>query len=165
MMCSSKEADSIHRLQVQMGKLENRLWRWQRAVAALCLVGLGLLAGVGFSNADSALTVVEAQEFRVVDSDKKSWAALHLSSEGPILRLSDRQGNSRAGMKVSDKGAFLQFYDSKKHVRIGAVTRDDAAILSLYDNNEKPRVAIAVTAEGPSIQFFDAQGQLTQHLK
>ncbi len=165
MSSTANESDSLQCLQRQLENLETRLRRWQRAVAVLGVVGISLLAGVGFSNLDSGLTIVEAQEFRVVDSEKKSWGALHLSSEGPILRLSDRQGNARTGMKVSDKGAFLQFYDSKKHVRIGAVSRDDAAILSLYDNNEKPRVAIAVTAEGPSIQFFDAQGQLTQQIK
>jgi len=111
----------------------------------------------------TAAKVIEAQEFRLVDSDGEKRGALQFSDVlgEPELSLYDAAGQGRASLELMGGDARLSMRDAAGNDRVGLYTdQDGASILGLWDAAGNPRVSLGCRPDGcPLLNLLDAAGE------
>lgn len=135
--------DRIERLE-----RSSRRWRWLSAGLMLALGG-----AMTMGQQDAKTTVIEAQEFRVVDEEGRKLATLASDpAGGSNLAFFDLRGKPRAalGIHIGDKEGALDGVSS---------------ILSLSGGTDSPGIMIGVEGGYRSIWMHDLQGNRRLSLK
>lgn len=108
--------------------------------------------------------VLTAQEFRLVDKDGKTRAALAVKADGsPGLLLYDGDGKVRAALRVrSDGSAALSLHDPDGSNRAALDTQSNgSASLTLTNKSGKGGVGLAVLPDGKAgISVTDKEGKV-----
>jgi len=143
----------------------------QFRVLMLLTVVSGLVGGAlsdwlfrGLPARAAAPQVIEAQEFRLVDSDGKKQAALQFDKMlgGPELCLYDATGQERAGLSlIGGNHPYLAINDATGQQRVGLTLWEDGGPgLGLWDAMGQLRVALGIQEDGrPGLRLKDATGQ------
>ncbi|MBI3697213.1 MAG: hypothetical protein HY238_20555 [Acidobacteria bacterium] len=128
------------------------------AAAVRLLVGTPVLAQ------EKRAKVIEAEEFRLVESDGKPCGRFHVDKSGrPALFLFDKHGEVRAVLGVMPNGSpHLALSDKDGKVRVAlAVWPDERSGLFVSDKKDTPRATVAVLADGkPSLFTSDQDGKI-----
>jgi hypothetical protein len=85
------------------------------------------------------MSVVEAEQFLLVDSN----------------------GVLQAGLFATPNGPTMQFYDTNKHLRVAIGLAPGAASVQLYDADGRMRATIAAFDSGdPIVQLYDTMASV-----
>jgi hypothetical protein len=137
--------------------------------AAICAGFLGGLAGTRLFEAAPVQAqrrdrIVEAEEFRLVQSDGRAYGRFQVDANGrPSMTLYDAHGEVRAVLGVLANGSpHLALSDRRGQVRAAlAVWSDERVSLLLSDGDGAPRAQVAVPADGsPSVELSDRDGKI-----
>ncbi len=126
-------------LEKKLARAEHRS-RVMLVAVVMTVVGVLLLGASG----DEVQKVLCAQEFRLVDQNGKTLAALEMRENGPGLAILDQSGNDRAVLAVSSDGIpalGLMDKDGKPRVRL-CLDPTGLAALELRDQNGKSNVQV-----------------------
>ena len=134
---------------------DNRLWK---GAAAVALLGLGGLCLAGARPAGRS-RIVEATEFRLIDSTGGARGSITADRTGAQLLLKDSTGKNRARLRVADDGTpRLELLDRMERVRFGvALDKDGAALAHMDDDSAHARVKLSTAADGAArVEVADA---------
>jgi hypothetical protein len=134
---------------------ENRRFRRAAGALALALAAAFLVA----ARSTGRVRVVEATEFRLIDSTGALRGTISADRSGAQLQLKDSTGKNRARLRVADDGTpRLELLDRMERARLGlALDKDGGAEAHLDDEATRARVKISTTADGSaSVDLSDA---------
>ena len=145
----------------RLERVEAQNRRIKRAgIALVAVVGAALLTGTALSKSP---TIVEAEEFHLVDEKGTIRAELLVDPDGVGLALSDGNGHVRVGLTVKANGVSgLAFIDEGGTGRATlGVDRDGSTALTLFDTHGRSRVATGVDTDGsPTARLNDGDGKV-----
>ena len=141
----------------RIARLERENRRWKGGA----VVGLGAVAVLLLGGARPAgrSRIVEATEFRLIDSTGGARGSITADRTGAQLLLKDSTGKSRARLRVADDGApRLELLDRMERVRLGiALDKDGAALAHMDDDAAHARVKLSTAVDGTSrVEVADA---------
>lgn len=134
---SEQTNDSIVK---RLESLERENRRMKRAGAA-ALVGITAVVLLGQAVPPEGTKAVEAQQFVLRDSDRKSRAVLAVGTDGSVgLGLSDSHGTARAWLSLGPQGS---------------------PSFALFDEDAKPRATLRLWPDGvPRLALNDQAGNV-----
>ncbi len=107
-----------------------------------------------------AAKVVEAEEFRLVDSSGKHWGALHLCG-GPTLDLFDDEHRSYVTVKIEGGRPLISFAQSGVEGIVGiGVSPEGSVGIQLAAPDGKMRAMLNVMPDGQArLTLLDVSGE------
>jgi len=132
----------------RVARLEKENRGFRAAAGAFTLVAAAALLVA--ARPGGRARVVEATEFRLIDSTGALRGTISADRTGAQLLLKDSTGKNRARLRVADDGApRLELLDRMERTRLGlAVDKDGAASAQLEDDAAHPRVRLSAAADG-----------------
>jgi hypothetical protein len=133
------------------------------------------------AHAQAGKTIVKANEFQLIDGNKKVRLVLGYDKNKTGLRLFDETGQSRVSLVLNQGKPGLSIVDAKGvpqiavglrnqkpfvglcgkagEARIGMTMNRDQPMLLLLDRKNKPRVGLTTPRGEPMFMMFDKEGR------
>ena len=105
--------ERLEKVERELARAKSRT-RWLLIIVVVCL-GVGILVWALGSGA----AIITAKAFLVVDSEGRQRAGLTVTSDGPLLGLTDENETTRAGLSALRDGPMLGFWDENGEVLWG----------------------------------------------
>jgi hypothetical protein len=144
----SNDTETLVR-RVEKLECQNRWMKWSGLVVLLGIVS------VFFYGASAGKKVVEAEEFRLVDTKGKCRGSFEVTDDSTHgLNLYDENGTLRITLAVLWHGPALGLYDENGKTRVNLTISKGNPVLALYDENGKGGGQLK--ADG--LAFYDGNG-------
>jgi len=108
---------------------------------------------------DEPQKVIEAQEFRVVDSGGATRATLGVFEDVPIFALLDQRGEARIMAGLDEDEPRLNFLDQNQNPRVQIGLLDNEPTIDLVDERGTSRAAITLSDNEASFYVSDQEGE------
>lgn len=112
-------------------------------------------------------TIVQAEEFRLVDKRGKCRGRLGMNDDGePCFLLFDERGKLRISLYLYDGQVGIEVLDRNEKVRASLGVSDNGQpSLELLDGSERTHACLEMgTEDGPGLDLYDKAGNLRASL-
>lgn len=159
----SSNHGELQELLHRVGRLERQNRRMKLLGAAVLISGAAALVMAADKAEDRApepaqARVIEARQFRVVDSQGRERISLGMGGEGPVVRLYDEGGKPRVGLGMTSEGSTIGLHDRAGDLGISmSVNRSGPGMV--LSEGERTRVVVAASRDSTGINMNDAGGK------